>query len=174
MTRHTYKIIRKKESQNNVLVYPPYSKVGEEKARCYPPNIKITETTAGVPLQSLLDHLSCRILNVQSEVIQSLPENCVQNLLLVIKYCFDGSSGQSQYKQKFNKENASDASILVTSLVPLRFASSNGQNVLIWQNPKPSSPRFCSPIKFFFKFYHAVSLLMSSVSKSTALILQKY
>lgn len=147
MTRHTYRIIRKRESQNGVHVYPPYSKVVKAKARCYPPGIKITETRAEVPLQSLLDHLSSRILDVQSDVIVTLPENQVNNLQLIIKYGFDGSSGQSQYKQKFNDKDVSDASILLSSLVPLRLISGNDKNLLIWRNPKPSSPRFCSPIK---------------------------
>lgn len=147
MTRQTYRIIRKRESQNNVRVYPPYPKVAKAKNRCYPPGINVTETKAEVPLQSLLDHISSRILTVQNDVIRTSCTENVQNLVLLVKYGFDGSSGQSQYKQKFEDENASDSSMLLTSLVPLRLFKNENQTSIIWQNPKPSSPRFCSPIK---------------------------
>lgn len=147
MTRESYQLIRKRELQNNARVYPSYHKVSDAKTRCYPPDIKVTETLAEVPLQSLLHYIASRILSVQNDVIQTLSEDKVRSLELIAKYGFDGSSDQKQYKQKFEDEDASDASILLTSLVPLRITSSNDKNLLIWQNPKPSSPRFCSPIK---------------------------
>lgn len=83
---------------------------------------------------------------MQDDVIARLTSDHVKDLLLIVNYGFDGSSGQSQCKQKIQDENASDCSILLISLVPLCLTSGN-QDVLVWQNPKPSSPRFCSPIK---------------------------
>lgn len=40
---------------------------------------------------------------------------------LICKWGCDGSSGQSEYKQKFNEENNSDANIFLTSFVPLQL-----------------------------------------------------
>ena len=150
MTRKTYRLIRKREVENNACVYPSYHKVEAAKSRCYPPGIKVTETTAEVPLQSLLNHRTSRILSAQSLVINSLPQEQIKTLQLFVKWGFDGSSEQSQYKQKFDDESASDSHMLLTSLSPLRLTSSEDENFGIWQNPKPSSPRFCSPIKIEF------------------------
>lgn len=46
------------------------------------------------------------------------------------------------------KQIENDENIFLTSLVPLRLESSD--NVIIWQNPQPSSTRFCSPIRLTF------------------------
>ena len=83
--------------------------------------------------------------------ILELPSNqetiSERNLLLILKYGFDGSSGHSAYKQKWNDDAVSDdQNVFVTSIVPLRL-----QNVLsgkiIWENPRPCSTRFCRPIR---------------------------
>lgn len=55
------------------------------------------------------------------------------------------------YKQKFDEKNITDASIFLTSLVPLRpYPKSNKESVTYWQNEKPSSTRFCRPVQFQF------------------------
>jgi hypothetical protein len=43
--------------------------------------------------------------------------------------------------------------MFLTSLVPLQLYNekSGGDKVIIWQNPRPSSTRFCRPIRFQFK-----------------------
>lgn len=89
---------------------------------------------------------------VQSEVIESLPENKVGNLELICKWGCDGTSGQSTYKQKFSDGdgNKSDANIFFISLVPLQIFDRVNPHVIIWKNPRPSSPRFCRPIKIEF------------------------
>ena len=120
-------------------MYPSYNKVGEAKSRCYLPDVKVTETTVEVPLQSLLNHRTSRILPTQNLVINSLPQKQIQNLQLSVKWGFDGSSGQRQYKQKFNDENASDSHKSLTSLSQLRLPCSEDSNLVILQNPKPSS-----------------------------------
>ncbi|KAF2892509.1 hypothetical protein ILUMI_13664, partial [Ignelater luminosus] len=58
--------------------------------------------------------------------------------------------GQSIYKQKLLAKNLSDSDIFFTSLAPLRFIR-NSDSTLIWQNPRPSSTRFCRHIHFYFK-----------------------
>ncbi|KAL4127473.1 hypothetical protein QTP88_011644 [Uroleucon formosanum] len=65
----------------------------------------------------------------------------------------DGSSGQSEYKQVFNNECDSDSSIFFTSVVPLQLVSGDlddPNKIILWQNPRPSSSRYCRPIKIQF------------------------
>lgn len=151
MTRHAYEIVRKRLSQCNAQVYPPYEKILQAKVDCYPNGMIISGNCAQVSLQALLDHTCSRILTVQSDVIQTLKPEITQNLQLIVKYGFDGSSGQSKYKQNFQDGSVSDATILFTSLVPLMLiAESHGEKLLIWKNPKPSSPRYCRPVKVQF------------------------
>jgi hypothetical protein len=62
------------------------------------------------------------------------------------KWGFDGSSGQSQYKQRFSstEENFSDSNLFSTTLVPLDLSFGD---VLLWRNQTTSSTRFCRPIR---------------------------
>ena len=62
----------------------------------------------------------------------------------------DGTSGHSNYKQNFIDTETCDDSIFIISLVPLQLNSSKNPNLIIWKNPRPSSPRFCRPIKIQF------------------------
>jgi hypothetical protein len=95
---------------------------------------------------------------VQSDVIKTLPYKQLNKLFLISKWGFDGSSGLSQYKQKFddqrnlNNGNSSNASIFtsITSFVPTQLINGDPKltnKTIIWQNPRPSSPRFCRPIR---------------------------
>lgn len=95
----------------------------EAKRKCYPlkSNISVTECSAVVKLQALLDHTANRILLTQMDVIKSLASENVRNLNLICKWGCDGTSGQNMYKQKFSDDDGSksDANIFFTSLVPL-------------------------------------------------------
>lgn len=66
----------------------------------------------------------------------------VLEMKLILKYGFDGSTF-TEYKQKFAKEGSSDSSVFLTSLVPLQL--SNGE-IIVWDNPRPSSTRYCRPV----------------------------
>lgn len=70
---------------------------------------------------------------------------------LISKWGCDGSQ-QAQFKQKFQNNADSDANIFQSSLVPLRLIViiDGEQKKIIWQNPAPSSPRFCRPIRIRF------------------------
>lgn len=87
------------------------------------------------------------------EVINALDPRVVSNLTLICKWGCDGNSGQSEYKQKFMDQESSDAHIFLTSLVPLQIVgldSEKNQEFVVWKNPRPSSPRFCRPIRIQF------------------------
>ncbi|XP_011867945.1 PREDICTED: uncharacterized protein LOC105562053 [Vollenhovia emeryi] len=153
MTKSQYQLIRSVSVKKNCKLYPPYKCVLDSKKKCYPAKseISVTESGATVGLQALLNHTAERILMVQSDVIESLPENKVDNLELICKWGCDGTSGQRTYKQKFSDGgNKSDANIFFISLVPLQIFDRVNPHVIIWKNPRPSSPRFCRPIKIGF------------------------
>jgi len=157
LSKIQYQGLRTISKENNCNLYPPYKEVLEAKRKCYPPksSITITECSAEVKLQFLLDHTAERILLTQMEVIKSLASENVRNLNLICKWGCDGSSGQSMYKQKFSDDDGSksDSNIFFTSLVPLQLVSINqvtNAEIIVWKNPRPSSPRFCRPIRIQF------------------------
>lgn len=154
LTKQSYLDIRSSLRQKNFNAYPAYSKVVEAKSRCYPSDIEVTEISAEVKLQALLNHTCDRLFMVQADMINALDSNIVKNMRLICKWGCDGSSGQSEYKQKFTSDDSSDTHMFLTSLVPLRilgFDENLKRDVVVWKNPKPSSTRFCRPIRIQFK-----------------------
>jgi len=80
-------------------IYPSYSQVIEAKMQCRPMGIEVTETSAQVSLQNLLNHTAQRLIKMQSDVFKQFPDS--SELKLICSYGFDRSTGQSAYKQKF-------------------------------------------------------------------------
>lgn len=134
-------------------MYPSYSQIQKAKFDCYPDEnaIHITDASAKINLQALLDHTSCRILKL-------LNENSIQseNLILLTKWGCDGVSGQSQYKQKFDNTCDDDASVFITTIVPLILYDKN--KFVLWENPSPSSTNYCRPL--YFQFIHENTALI--------------
>ena len=119
LTKRQYNIIRKEAKACGRKIFPTYEAIRTAKQDCYPSlAISITETSAEVELQALLNHTAERILHTQSEVLHCFEENDIE-LALISKWGCDGSSGQSEYKQKFHDESCSDANIFFTSFVPI-------------------------------------------------------
>lgn len=154
LTKSQYMNIRHTTQLLNSTVFPSYNSVLEAKKLCYPPDISISEKCVDVKLQSLLHHTCKRILELQNDVLDVMSGNVLQNLMLVVKWGFDGSSGQKEYKQKFSEQDSSDSNVLLTSLVPLQLIGYNqdeNSETVIWKNPRPSSPWYCRPIRLQFK-----------------------
>ncbi|CAL1671862.1 unnamed protein product [Lasius platythorax] len=134
-------------------IWPPYNDVRDAKAQYRPPKevVMISETVAEVSLQSLLNHTVQRIVNLQEEVIhQSMSSTDLTevDVVLTCSWGFDGSTGHSAYKQRYQNEQAeavNDESLFVTTLIPLRFSSSTG--IIFWNNRTTQSARFCRPLK---------------------------
>lgn len=70
---------------------------------------------------------------------------------MISKWGFDGASGQSSYKQKFEDTNADDSCIFITSLVAIVLRDENQPEIVHWQNLKPSSTTLCRPIQLAFR-----------------------
>lgn len=143
LSKWKYLTLRSALSQQ--LKLPSYYKLLEAKQRCYPDtrDIEVSEHLVKVKLQALLDVTTRRILQVVGDDLNM----CSENLKLTSKWGFDGSSAQSNYKQRSELAEFDDSSVFMTSLVPLKLESGN---VVIWNNPNPSSTSYCRPIKFQF------------------------
>lgn len=152
-TVSTYLEVRSGAKQRNADIYPSYSSIQKAKKACYPPkeSIIITEISAKVQLQSLVDKTVTRLVMVQEDVLIQEAES-EDSLTTIYKWGCDGSAGHSRYKQKFNGEDRSvhsDEFLFAVCLVPLRLQTQNGK--ILWNNPRPSSTRFCRPIKISFQ-----------------------
>lgn len=133
-------------------LYPSYKRVFEAKKRCYPDRIKVADDSAEVPLQSLLNHTASRLFQTCESVLNQL-DTSIQTFEMIVKWGFDGSSGQSQYKQNTSSGlEISDHYFFATWLVPLqlRYMSPNGNMSILWSNLRPSSVRYCRPLRFQF------------------------
>lgn len=147
LTRRQYEIIR----TTNKKFYLCYDLLLKAKQECYPPKetIRVTATCAESDLQSLIDHTITRLSNFLEEVLMTLNENERNSLKIIIKWGCDGSQ-QAEFKQKFDDDAESDANVFSSSLVPLQIVCGEENNQVVWQNPTPSSPRYCRPIRFRF------------------------
>lgn len=127
-------------SYYDISILPSYYKLLMTKIQFYP-DVTVSELSAQVNLQSLLDLTVKRIIDTPSTL---LSDN--KDLKLVCKWGFDGSSSHSNYKQKISL-GMDDSSVFMTSLVPLRLQT---EDIILWENPKPCSTMLCRPVKFEF------------------------
>jgi hypothetical protein len=150
-TRQQYQNVRIGAKRRNCNIYPPYNDIIKAKKLCYPDDLYISESTCKVSIQNLLNHTASRI--IQSLNFKKIELNTT-HFEMLCKWGCDGSSGHAQYKQKFDSSYSTtitDSDLFLFSLVPLQLRLVDEQNIVVWQNPRPSSTRFCRPIKFCFK-----------------------
>lgn len=146
LSKSQYEMIR----NANKKIYPCYSIIQKAKMECYPDkeSINVTETCAEINIKALLDHTSKRLLMHLGEVLETLNDEERNALEMRCKWGCDGSQ-QAQYKQTFRNIADSDAYLFQSSFVPLQLICL-ANNKVIWQNPTPSSPRYCRPIRIRF------------------------
>ncbi|KAF2880792.1 hypothetical protein ILUMI_25380 [Ignelater luminosus] len=90
--------------------------------------------------------------------IQEVLDQCTQEEMeymeLITKWGCDDSQ-QSQFQQTFFDISSDDSNIFQSSLVPLRLqVNIRSHKKILWQNPTPSSTRFCRPIRI--RFLHEI------------------
>lgn len=153
LSRNQYEIVRQKINKYVTNLLPTYDKIKLKKNECYPLVKTVTETVAACDVQSLVDHTIKRLIEAQKEVFNSIEElkGEIKELSLLIKWGCDGAQ-QKNYKQKFTTSNESDENLFSTCMVPIQmsFDTAEGKKIIIWQNPAPSSTRYCRPIKLNF------------------------
>lgn len=135
-------------------VFPSYRSILNIKSTLRPPpsSIEINEIRAKVNLQALLDLTCQRILKMQEDVLKEISNISTDDLTFIISWGFDGSTGQSNYKQQYTTSNhgpKSDSALFATTMIPLQMLQKSTRHVL-WQNPIPQSVRFCRPIELEF------------------------
>lgn len=145
-TKHSYKLMQAGAKLRNANIYPSYDVLVSAKKKCYPNGMKITDISAEVPLQNLVDHTVQRIIESQSNFFQHVNAECNDNITAIYKWGCDGSSGHSTYRQSYTSidQNMTDEHLFVVCIVPLQIQK--GTEIL-WKNSRPSSTRFCRPIK---------------------------
>lgn len=151
LSKHQYTLIRLKAKEKNADIFPSYDKILEAKKKCYPPetDIFIKDKSATVKVQSLLNHTSERIMISQRSLFTPNNRDLPHSLVLISKWGADGSTGHSEYKQFIE---GIDSSIYISSFVPLQlYGMENDKKIIIWQNPTPSSTRYCRPIRMLFQ-----------------------
>ena len=100
-----------------------------------------------------MDKTIQRLLQSQNIVMQTIPDNQLENLNFIFKWGCDGSSAQCKYKHKFEGVSDcltfSDGNMFLAYCVPLQSISGNATSddkIILWQNPRPSYTRYCRPI----------------------------
>ena len=155
LSKRGYQNLRNKTLEKKSKVFPPYNNVRSAKEECLPSpeNWLVTDYSAEVTLQDLLDHTTRRILEVASF---SEADFEIEQFKLICKVGFDGTTGQSVYKQirSDNQERnvVFESCLFVTCMLPLKLSGKTEANeeIILWKNNKPSSPLFCRPIRFKF------------------------
>ena len=147
-TKHTYQRTRLSAKERNADIYPNYHRLQKAKIMCYPDGLKVTDYSAEITLQNLVDHTVSRIINAHSQVVENhvLEENNNRSLTAIYKWGCDGSSGHATYRQKFQDGETSmvDQHLFTVCLVPLQVQLGS---TILWKNTRPSSTRYCRPIK---------------------------
>ncbi|KAE8739180.1 hypothetical protein FOCC_FOCC015321 [Frankliniella occidentalis] len=150
LSKNGYLAVRQLVNSQTPKMMPSYDKIQEEKQKCYPSDdfFTVTDFSAEVDLQALLDHTSGRIIALQDEVLEKFPQELCQ-VVLVVKWGFDGSSSHAEY----NNHGPGDGTerkdcMFLTSMAPVQMRLESNKNTVVWQNPRPSSTRYCRPIRF--------------------------
>eukprot|EP00733_Pompholyxophrys_punicea_P001049 Pompholyxophrys_punicea_v1_NODE_441_length_1962_cov_16.704248.p1 type:complete len:301 gc:universal NODE_441_length_1962_cov_16.704248:295-1197(+) len=152
LSQTSYQLIRNNALQHGIYLYPPFNEIREAKKRTYTSSEKITEISAESSLQALLDKTTERLfLAIQEPLAFVVDVQKTFNFTFIHKWGFDGASSQTLYKQLWSNSSSSDATLISTNLVPLRFFHQNSSTGIIWNNPTPSSTLFCRPLRLQFK-----------------------
>jgi len=61
LTKASYQIIRNQATEKGFDIYPPYNDVRDAKLLCYPADISVSDFSAEIKLQALVNHTSNRI-----------------------------------------------------------------------------------------------------------------
>ncbi|KAF2893267.1 hypothetical protein ILUMI_12906, partial [Ignelater luminosus] len=86
LTKNQYVAIHTETKTHNADIYPTYAELLLAKKRCYPENISVTEVSAEIVLQSLLDHTVRRIMITQKDVLQRVCSSSENNVNVRTNY----------------------------------------------------------------------------------------
>ena len=157
MTKEQYNNLKAACKENQADIWPNYNKVLEAKQECRPEGIVVTELSAHVPLQNLMDHTARRILGDAGMVerMKRLAEDNLGELdiILYFKFGMDGCGSFDTFMQKDQSGIVPDGSTLLTSqMVPLQaVAFVATEPVIIHHSRTPNNANSCRPIRLCFE-----------------------
>lgn len=156
LSKDSYVYLRKEHKKRNCNIYPSYSTILQEKQKCYPGNISADEFKVFIPLQALVNHTTNRLLVAQQSALDIIAKRQNENttiLELLWKCGLDGSGCHSVYDIKYDEgryNGISEENIFSAFVCPLRLYV-KGSKTLLWNNPVPSSPIYCRPLRVIFQ-----------------------
>ncbi|KAK4878140.1 hypothetical protein RN001_010646 [Aquatica leii] len=142
-TKNSYMLMQSGAKLRNANIYPSYDTLKIAKQSCYSnkDSITITDMSAEVRLQILVDHTVRRLIEAHKDVVNHIIATS-QDFSIIYKWGCDGSANHSTYKQQLTSQY-----LFAVCIVPLQLKAGKA---IIWQNPRPSSVRYCRPIKIVF------------------------
>ena len=106
LSDNQYQMIRNASIQQNANIFPSLHNILEAKTKCYPNDLKVTETSAECSLQNMVDHTLNSVISLSEDKMkeQFSSLNGDENIkgTFYVKVGFDGSSSQSIYKQRYD------------------------------------------------------------------------
>lgn len=78
-SKNAYKLMQYGVKERNCNIYPSYDVLAKTKKECYPNDIRVTERSAEVNLQSLINHTVGRILQGFPAAFEDLVIECNNN-----------------------------------------------------------------------------------------------
>lgn len=112
-TKHAYKLMQAGAKSRNANLYPTYEALLKAKKLYYPNRIHVSDYSAHIHLQNMVNHIVTRIIESFSREFQfDFTEEQDQKITAIYKWGCEGSSGHSTYRQGFvNENNISDDTI---------------------------------------------------------------
>ena len=124
LSKEQYVQFRSLLSTKGAEVLPPYSAVAFAKSKLRPAkeSYSFNDTVAELELAAILCNTTYRILDLQEDIfVNYLNESQDNECTLHCSWGFDGTTGMSIYKQKYETEEASGNSLFATTIIPLRL-----------------------------------------------------
>ena len=149
LSDNQYQMIKNSAKRHNADIYPSLHDIYQEKLKCYPSNIEITEISSKTPLQDMVNHTLSQVFQISEGALESIVAECGDRSgTFYLKAGFDGASSQSIYKQKYVEHRLEDVvqgeeSFFQTAIVPIRLEV---EGSCVWRNEKPNSFQFCRPL----------------------------
>ena len=158
LTKAQYEAIRALSKNKNADIWPSYQKIKKSKLSCRPSEIEVGDSFASVPLQNLLNHTTEQILEKNESLKANMTDLAEKNggylnAVLIFKFGFDGSGSHSRPMQPDSEgDTHHKKSLLASQLAPLQIvATVLGENVVLFNCPRPNNPHSCRPIRLSFE-----------------------
>jgi hypothetical protein len=158
LTKAQYKAMRLLSKVKGADIWPSYHNVLAAKIDSRPKDVDVTDHSAVVPLQQLLNHTASQILennqNIEKEMIQLASKNNNElSSTLIFKLGFDGSGSYQRQMQPDSQGDLPDVKNLVaTQLVPLQLDANMSSGVKkLWASQCPNSAHACRPVRLSFE-----------------------